>query len=102
MTERTIKIPGSDHPIIIERNDRRVIVTHGARVIADTRRALTLRNAKYPPVHDILREDVVATIARSATQTYCPYKGDAPYFGFQLAANVRPMRSGPMKRRMRR
>ena len=81
MTERTIKIPGPDHPITIERNDKRITVTIGGRVIADTRRALTLREAKYPPVHYSPREDVdMAALARSATQTYCPYKGDASYF----------------------
>lgn len=81
MTERTIKIPGPDHPITIERNEKRVVVTVGGRVIADTRRALTLREAKYPPVHYIPREDVdMAALARSATRTYCPYKGDASYF----------------------
>ena len=81
MTERTIKIPGPDHPITIERNEKRVVVTVGGRVIADTRRALTLREAKYQPVQYIPREDVVmAALAKSATQTYCPYKGDASYF----------------------
>jgi uncharacterized protein (DUF427 family) len=81
MTERTIKIPGPDHPITIERNDKRVIVTVGGRVIADTRNALTLRESKYPPVQYIPRQDVdMAALARSATQTYCPYKGDAAYF----------------------
>jgi uncharacterized protein (DUF427 family) len=82
MTERTIKIPGPDHPITIERNEKRVVVTVGGRVIADTRSALTLRESKYPPVQYIPRRDVdMAALARSATQTYCPYKGDAAYFG---------------------
>ncbi|WP_426610080.1 DUF427 domain-containing protein [Bradyrhizobium sp. McL0616] len=81
MTERTIKIPGPDHPITIERNEKRVIVTVGGRVIADTRNALTLRESKYPPVQYIPRQDVnMAALARSATQTFCPYKGDAAYF----------------------
>ena len=81
MTERTIKIPGPDHPITVERNAKRVIVTVGGRVVADTRNALTLRESKYPPVQYIPRQDVdMAALARSATQTYCPYKGDAAYF----------------------
>ncbi|MBR1207818.1 MULTISPECIES: DUF427 domain-containing protein [unclassified Bradyrhizobium] len=81
MTERMIKIPGPDHPITIERNEKRVIVTVGGRVIADTRNALTLRESKYPPVQYIPRQDVdMAALARSATQTFCPYKGDAAYF----------------------
>jgi uncharacterized protein (DUF427 family) len=81
MTERSIKIPGPGHPITIERNAKRVIVSIGGRVIADTRNALTLREAHYPPVEYIPRQDVDMTVLeRSASQTYCPYKGDAAYF----------------------
>jgi uncharacterized protein (DUF427 family) len=81
MAERTIKIPGPNHPITIERNAKRVIVTLDRQVIADTRDALTLREANYAPVHYIPRRDVdMAALDRSATQTYCPYKGEAAYF----------------------
>ena len=81
MTERTVKIPGPDHPITIEPNKSRVVVTLGRRVIADTREALTLREASYPPVQYIPRNDVDMTaLTRSATTTYCPYKGEASYF----------------------
>ena len=56
-------------------------MTIGGRVIADTRNALTLRESKYPPVQYILRQDVdMAVLARSATQTYCPYKGECFYY----------------------
>jgi uncharacterized protein (DUF427 family) len=85
MTERTIKIPGPDHSITIERNSKRVIVTLGGRVIADTREALTLRESNYPPVQYIPRQDVNMTaLARSATATYCPYKGEAAYFSIPV------------------
>jgi uncharacterized protein (DUF427 family) len=81
MTERTSKIPGPDHPIVIEPNPGRVIVTLGGRVIADTSEALTLREANYPPVQYIPRKDVeMAALTRSGTATYCPYKGEAAYF----------------------
>ena len=81
MTERTIKIPGPDHPITIEPNQGRVVITLSGRVIADTREALTLREASYPPVQYIPRKDVdMAALARSDTTTYCPYKGEATYF----------------------
>jgi uncharacterized protein (DUF427 family) len=81
MTERIVKIPGPSHPITIERNKNRVIVILGGRVIADTRDALILREANYPPVQYIPRQDVeMAALTRSATQTYCPYKGEAAYF----------------------
>jgi uncharacterized protein (DUF427 family) len=81
MTERTIKIPGPDHPIVINPNPGRVTVTLGGRVIADTSEALTLREASYPPVQYIPRKDVdMAGLLRSDTTTYCPYKGEAAYF----------------------
>lgn len=81
MPERTIKIPGPEHPITIARNQNRVVVTLGGHVIADTREALTLREASYPPVQYIPRRDVdMAALARTATQTFCPYKGEAAYF----------------------
>ena len=81
MTECTIRIPGPDHPITIERNKGRVIVTLGGRVIAYTLEALTLREAAYPPVQYIPRKDVdMAALVRSDTTTYCPYKGEAAYF----------------------
>ena len=81
MTERTIKIPGPDHPITIEPTPGRVVVTLGGRMIAGTNDALTLCEASYPPVQYIPRKDVDMTaLIRSATTTYCPYKGEASYF----------------------
>ena len=53
MNEKLVKLPGPDHPISIERNPSRVIVSVAGRVIADTRNALTLREAAYPPVQYI-------------------------------------------------
>ena len=78
---RTVKIPGPDHPITIERNPSRVVVTVAGRIIADTRDALTLREAHYPPVFYVPRKDVdFALLKRTEHSTYCPYKGDAAYF----------------------
>jgi uncharacterized protein (DUF427 family) len=81
MTERSIKIPGPDHPITIEANPDRVVVTLGGQSIADTTAALTLREAAYPAVQYIPRRDVdIAALVRSDHTTYCPYKGEASYF----------------------
>jgi len=80
-TARAVKIPGPDHPITIERNPSRVVVTIAGRIVADTRDALTLREAHYPPVFYIPRKDVdMAQLERTDHATYCPYKGDAAYF----------------------
>ena len=77
MKEKQIKLPGSDHPISIERNPARVVVSVAGRVVADSRNALTLREAAYPPVQYIPREDVdFSQLERTDDVTYCPYKGD--------------------------
>jgi uncharacterized protein (DUF427 family) len=81
MKEKQIKNPGPDHPISIERNSSRIVVSVAGRVIADTRDALTLREADYPPVHYIPREDVdLSQLERTDHVTYCPYKGDCNYY----------------------
>jgi len=81
MTDKPIKIPGPHHPISTDANPSRVVVTVGGKVIADTRGALTLREASYPPVQYIPRRDVdMAALTRSEHTTYCPYKGDASYY----------------------
>src|SRR5258707_9527094 len=78
---KPIKIPGPDHPISVERNSSRVVVSVAGRVIADTREALTLHEADYPAVQYIPRKDVdMAQLTRSDRTAYCPYKGDAAYF----------------------
>src|SRR6266478_1877229 len=82
---KPIKIPGPDHPISVERNPSRVIVSFAGCVIADTREALTLHEAHYPAVHHIPRKDVDMTLlARTDRTTYCPYKGDCSYFSIPL------------------
>jgi len=81
MTDKPVKIPGPDHPITITPNPARIVVTAGGRTVADTRRALTLREAAYPPVHYVPRQDADMTLLeRTAHTTYCPYKGDCTYY----------------------
>jgi uncharacterized protein (DUF427 family) len=80
-TSRPVKEPGPDHPISIERNPNRVLISVSGRVIVDTREALTLREASYPAVLYIPRKDVdMALLERTNHATYCPYKGDCAYF----------------------
>jgi uncharacterized protein (DUF427 family) len=81
LADKVVKIPGPDHPISIEANRSRVVVEVGGKIIADTRNALTLREASYPAVQYIPRRDVdMAALVRSGRTTYCPYKGDASYY----------------------
>jgi uncharacterized protein (DUF427 family) len=81
MKEKQIKLPGPDHPISIQRNPARVVVSVARQVIADTRNALTLREGDYSPVQYIPREDVDFTqLEQTDHATYCPYKGDCSYY----------------------
>lgn len=88
-----MKIPDASHPITIAPAEHRVRITHGDQVIADTRRALALKEASYPVVHYIPREDVdMRLLSRTEHSTHCPYKGDAGYYtieaGDRTAANA--------------
>jgi len=88
MKEKQIKVPGPDHPISIERNPARIVVSVAGRVIADTRNALTLRESDYPPVEYIPREDVdLAELKPTDHATYCPYKGDCSYYSIRAGGN---------------
>jgi uncharacterized protein (DUF427 family) len=85
MTTKTVKLPGADHPITIEPNPARVVVAVAGRVIADTRHALTLREASYPPVQYIPRRDVdMSVLKRTDHNTYCPYKGECGYYSIPI------------------
>ena len=78
---RVKRIPGPDHPIDIAPTQSRVVVKLAGRVIADTRDALTLREASYPPVQYIPRKDIdMSLFERTAHESYCPYKGEAAYY----------------------
>ena len=88
MATKTVKLPEPDHPITIEPSPARVVVLVAGRVIADTRDALTLREASYPAVQYIPRRDVdMAALTRSDHATYCPYKGDASYYSIPVGGD---------------
>ena len=80
-TARRTLIPGPDHPITVTPNPKRVIVSAGGKVIADTTAALTLKEASYPAVQYVPRGDAdLSQLARTDHHTWCPYKGEASYF----------------------
>ena len=87
MTAKPKRIPGPDHPITIEESGAHVVVSVAGRVVADTRHALTLREASYPPVQYIPRGDVdMSLLERTEHASYCPYKGDAAYYSIPSGA----------------
>ena len=81
MSDKPVKIPGPDHPITITPETRRIVVTVGGKTVADTRKALSLKEASYPAVLYIPREDAdMSLLARTDHSTYCPYKGACSYY----------------------
>jgi hypothetical protein len=94
MKEKQVKLPGPDHPMSIERNPARVVVSVAGRVVADSRNALTLREA-YPPVQYIPPEDVdFSQLKRTDHVTYCPYKAIAITTAFPPEERSPLMRCG--------
>lgn len=86
---RPVRIPGPEHPIAITSTPGRVVVKAGGQVVADTRNALTLREASYRPVQYIPRRDAnIAQLTRTAHTTYCPYKGEASHYSLLNAENA--------------
>lgn len=60
-----------------------VTVEMGGRRIASSRRALLVRETGYPPVYYLPREDVeMGSLQRRPERTFCPYKGEASYYGW--------------------
>jgi uncharacterized protein (DUF427 family) len=82
MTDTRIqREPGPDHPITTEPLLSHVVVRRGSTVIAETDRALELREAAYPPVLYIPLEDVdTRYLQANDLHTWCPYKGEASYY----------------------
>jgi uncharacterized protein (DUF427 family) len=88
MTDRPVLQPSPEHPITITPNPSRIIVTVAGKVVAETRRALTLREATYPPVQYIPIADVDREmLERTETHTYCPFKGEASYYSIPLGGD---------------
>jgi uncharacterized protein (DUF427 family) len=85
MSAAVQKIPGPDHPITVQPSLDRVTVRFAGQTIAESSRALTLREAKYPPVQYIPKSDVrMDLLTPTLHHTHCPYKGEASYFTIKV------------------
>jgi uncharacterized protein (DUF427 family) len=77
------------HPIRVEADRRRVRVTAGRNVIADSGHVLTLHEAAYPSVRYYPRGDIDMTkLRRTEHKTICPYKGEASYYSIETSRGV--------------
>ncbi len=69
------------HRIDIRRTSRHLVVQHGDRVIADTRRPLALYESGFAPRWYVPRADVdESALTAVEGQTFCPYKGVCSYY----------------------
>jgi uncharacterized protein (DUF427 family) len=85
LNAKVMRLPGADHPITVELSHSRVVVSVAKIEIVNSRDALILREASYPPVLYIPRKDAdMSRLERSDHSTYCPYKGDCSYYSIPL------------------
>jgi uncharacterized protein (DUF427 family) len=76
-----------EHGVATEPAGRRVQVKVNGEVIADSRDAVCLKEADYPPVFYIPRKDVkMARLSPTTHHTYCPFKGQASYYSLEDGA----------------
>ena len=81
---RPVKTAGPDHPIEISAAGGVFRAVCAGLVLAHSTRALALKEARYPQVVYFPREDVdLSLLERSATISWCPYKGEASYFSMK-------------------
>lgn len=77
------------HRITTRPSDRHVRVESGGRVLAESDRAVELRETGLPTRFYLPREDVrTDLLTPSATTSRCPFKGDAEYLSAPGAADA--------------
>lgn len=80
---------GHPHAITIENNPNRIKVAFNGTVIAETTRALVLKEGPLPPATYIPREDVqMSYLQRTDHSTHCPFKGNASYFSVRVGNEI--------------
>ena len=69
------------HRIDIRRTSRSLVVRHGDRVIADTKRPVALYESGFAPRWYVERADIdESALTRVEHRTFCPYKGLCSYY----------------------
>jgi len=102
MSERIIKLPGPDHPIAIEAVTGRVVVMVAGQQVADSRRALALREAGLATVYYLPPEDVdMAMLQPSDIKAIALTRATAATGTFPLRAHAAPTRPGAIPGRFK-
>jgi uncharacterized protein (DUF427 family) len=77
------------HRVDVEPTPRRVRVVFNGQTIADSKRAVLLRESNLLPVYYFPPEDVQAAVLEATDQhTRCPYKGEASYWTIKVGDKV--------------
>jgi uncharacterized protein (DUF427 family) len=77
------------HSIVIEPSAGQVTVARDGVVLAQTRRAMELREGSLPVRYYIPREDVRMDLLTSTeSASHCPFKGDAVYWSIDGVPDV--------------
>ncbi|WP_280541790.1 DUF427 domain-containing protein [Chromohalobacter sp. 11-W] len=83
--------------ISLHPHTRRVRVWAGDTLLADSTRAVELREQGYPPRQYLPESDVhMAQLFYSTTVTHCPFKGDATYYSVDEHPDVAWQYANPL------
>ena len=94
-----MKVPGPDHPISITPSGKHIRVTAGDIVVADTTKAVTLKEATYPDVFYIPRSDAnMDAVTRTERVTHCLTRETRIITASKRVTRCWIMPSGLMKR----
>lgn len=78
-----------DYRVDLAASAERVRVRFNGKVVADSQRALIVRETTHDPVVYFPREDVrFDAMERTDHQTFCPFKGEAAYWSLRVADRV--------------
>ncbi len=81
------KLPG--YRVELEPAGGVVRVRLDGELVAESRRAVLVRETRHDPVIYLPREDVVAErLEPSAHRTFCPFKGEASYWSLRAGGRV--------------
>ena len=74
-----------DYRIDLDPSEQRIRVTFEGEVVADSERALVVRETRHAEVLYFPRDDVrFDHLERSEHETFCPFKGDASYWSLRV------------------
>lgn len=78
-----------DYEVAISQSPKKITVTVGDQIIAESSKALLIEETRHSDVYYLPREDVnLSMLTPTDHSTYCPFKGQASYFSYGDLENV--------------